>query len=55
MSDTRLTKRERRLMREKLRQTHNVRLYKRLLGILDCDRGVPSAAPLAGPRLIAFC
>lgn len=41
MSNAMLTRRERRLMREKLRHAHDTRLYKRLLAILEYDRGVP--------------
>lgn len=41
MSKAMLTKKERRLMREKLRRTSDAREHRRLLGILDCDQGIP--------------
>jgi len=41
MSDAMLTRRERRMMREKLRDVRDARLYKRLQAILAYDRGVP--------------
>jgi transposase len=41
MSKAMLTKKERRLMREKLRCTSDAREHRRLLGILDSDQGVP--------------
>lgn len=41
MSDAMLTRRERRLMREKLRHARDARLCKRLQAILAYDRGVP--------------
>jgi transposase len=41
MSETKLSKRERRQIREKLRQTRDARQYRRLLAILEQDAGTP--------------
>lgn len=41
MSEAMLTRKERRLMREKLKRVRDARECKRLLAILDYDRGVP--------------
>lgn len=43
MSEIRLTKRERQLMREQLRHARDARLHRRLLAVLESDRGVPLA------------
>jgi transposase len=43
MSKTKLSKHERRQMREALRQTRDARHYRRLLAILEHDEGTPIA------------
>jgi transposase len=50
MSDRKLTASQRRKVRTKLRQTHDVRLYRRLLALLEFDRGtsVRAIAELLG-------
>lgn len=44
MSKAKLTARERHQMRAKLRQARDVRLYRRTLAMLECDRGEPVSA-----------
>jgi transposase len=44
MSKAKLTPRKRQQMHTKLRQTHDVRLYRRMLAMLECDRGAPISA-----------
>lgn len=43
MSEARLSRRERRQLREQLRQTCDARHYRRLLAILEFDEGTPIA------------
>lgn len=44
MSEAKLTNHERRRMRTTLRQTRDVRLYRRLLAILEYDMGTSTGA-----------
>lgn len=44
MSKVKLTARERRQLRSKLQQAHDVHLYRRTLAMLDHDRGEPVSA-----------
>ena len=53
MSDRKLTASQRRKVRTKLRQTHDVRLYRRLLALLEFDRGTSPLPLFAGLKLSA--
>ena len=44
MRNMKLTARRRRKIRTKLRQTHDARLCRRLLAVLEFDRGTPVSA-----------
>jgi hypothetical protein len=44
MKRLKLTASQRRKIRAGLRETHDVRLYRRLLAVLEFDRGTPVSA-----------